>query len=439
MMMLLIQLIFSPIFILIINKKLYFMFSQNMLFIYMILFMIFNKPLFFSFKIYWNMFIDMYSFPLMMLTLWILSLMLMAYMNMNFKSIYIINLFILLLSLMMTFLSMNLFLFYIFFEISMIPTFLLIIGWGNQFERFEASLYMFMYTIFASIPLMIILILIYLKFNSLNMLLLNNMNMINNIYMYMYMLLAFLIKLPMFFFHLWLPKAHVEAPISGSMILAAIMLKLGGYGILRMIMIMENFNSKLNFIIISFSMISMIFTSLICMKQTDMKMLVAYSSIVHMSMMISSLMISSFMSIMGSLMMMISHGLCSSALFLLVNISYSRSKSRSLILNKGLMNMMPSLTLFWFLSCIFNMGAPLSLNLFSEIFMINSILSWSISMILIIMMSSFLSVLYSMMLYSLTQHGFMNKNINLFNQININEYLNLTLHIYPLMLLIIFI
>nr|AZL93486.1 NADH dehydrogenase subunit 4 [Synergus sp. ZJUH_2016033] len=435
-MMMIMMMMFSFFLINLINLKFSVMYYQNFVFLVLFIFFIFNNMFFFSLKIISYFFIDYYSFYLILLVLWIISLMFMSMVNLSYLNLYIINILFLMMVLVMTFMSINYFMFYFFFEVSMIPTLILIIGWGFQFERIEAGIYMFMYTLFASLPMVMILLKIYFSFNILNMVIMMNMNLINNMYMYMYLLLAFLIKLPMFFFHLWLPKAHVEAPISGSMILAAIMLKLGSYGVMRMMLIMEEICLIYNYLIMSFSLIGSLYMSLICLKQIDMKMLIAYSSIVHMGLLIVSLMTLNVWGCMGSLIMMISHGLCSSGLFCLVNINYERLKSRSMFLNKGMMNIIPSMSLFWFLMSIFNMASPPSLNLFSEIMMINSILMWSNMFLFNLMMLSFMSVLYMMLFYSSIQHGMLYINLNNFMFINKREYLLLILHLIPLLFLI---
>nr|YP_010574533.1 NADH dehydrogenase subunit 4 [Andricus mairei]UZI00039.1 NADH dehydrogenase subunit 4 [Andricus mairei]UZN92508.1 NADH dehydrogenase subunit 4 [Andricus mairei] len=436
MMILNMMLMFSMLFFYFINYNLLMLYYQNLFFLMFLLFLLYNNIMFFSLKIYYMMFMDYYSFYLILLTIWIMSLMLMSLIKMNFMKLYIYNFIIMLIMLILTFSSINYFMFYFFFEISMIPTLFLIVGWGGQYERIEASIYMLMYTLFASLPMMIILLKIYNKINILNMILLMNMNLINNLYMYIYLLLAFLVKMPMFFFHLWLPKAHVEAPISGSMILAGIMLKLGGYGLLRMMLIMEELCLIYNYFIISFSLMGALLISLLCLKQIDMKMLVAYSSVVHMGMMMSSLMSMNYWGYIGGLIMMIGHGLCSSGLFCLVNINYERLLSRSMLLNKGMMNIIPSMSLFWFIMCIFNMSSPPSLNLFSEIMMINSLLMWSLFLLLILMMLSFFSVVYTMYFYSSINHGFIYKNLNKFISIFYREYLLIYLHLISLFYLI---
>nr|UZT67558.1 NADH dehydrogenase subunit 4 [Paramblynotus sp. ZJUH 20220012] len=430
------MLIFSIFLLNFINKKLLMIYFQNIILIMFLIYLILNKIMFFSMKFYHFLFIDYYSFYLMLLIFWIMSLMFMSMIKMKFKKLYILNLLLLLLFLLMTFNSLNYFMFYLFFEISMIPTLLLIVGWGGQFERIEASLYMFMYTLFGSLPMMIIILKIYYMNFSLNIIMLNNLILINNIYMYMYMLLAFLIKIPMFFFHLWLPKAHVEAPISGSMILASIMLKLGSYGILRTMMIMESICLKFNYMIMSISLMGSMFISLICIQQIDMKIIIAYSSVVHMGMLLSSLLTMNLLGNFGSLMMMIAHGLCSSNLFCLLNLYYERLKSRSIYLNKGMMNLFPSLSFFWFMICIFNMASPPSLNMFSEILMINSLLNYSFQFIYLLMILSFFNIVYMMYFYSKIQHGTLYKNLNLFMFISMREYLLMFLHLIMLFYLI---
>nr|UGS79843.1 NADH dehydrogenase subunit 4 [Parantica sita]USN94467.1 NADH dehydrogenase subunit 4 [Parantica sita] len=382
---------------------------------------------------------DMISFGLILLSIWISALMIMAseklFKTNFFLKFFLLNIILLMLMLYMTFSMMNLFLFYLFFEGSLIPTLMLIIGWGYQPERIQAGMYLLFYTLFASLPLLMGIFFIYKNMNSMMIYFLKFYNY-EMIYMYMSMILAFLVKMPMYFVHLWLPKAHVEAPISGSMILAAIMLKLGGYGLLRVMVILQKINLKMNFILIVISLIGGLFISLKCFCQIDMKSLIAYSSVAHMSMVIGGVMTMNYWGFMGAYIMMIGHGLCSSGMFCLSNINYDRLMSRSLFLNKGLMNLMPSMSMWWFLMMSSNMAAPPSLNLMGEISLINSLVSWSWMTMLTLILISFFSAGYSLYLFSYTQHGEYNLGIYSFYSGVSREYLMLCLHWLPLNLLI---
>nr|YP_008963549.1 NADH dehydrogenase subunit 4 [Lycaena phlaeas]AFV13308.1 NADH dehydrogenase subunit 4 [Lycaena phlaeas] len=413
--------------------------GQKKIFFFFFLFMNISLSIYNFTNLSYMMGLDMLSFGLILLSIWICCLMIMAsenlYKNNLYVSYFLMNIMILLIMLYMTFSMMNLFMFYLFFEGSLIPTLMLIIGWGYQPERIQAGMYLLFYTLFMSLPLLMGIFYLNNKLNCLMIYMLKFYDF-NFFLLYLSMIMAFLVKMPMYFVHLWLPKAHVEAPISGSMILAGVMLKLGGYGMMRIMIILQKINMSFNFIWIIISLIGGIYISMKCFCQFDIKSLIAYSSVAHMSLVIGGIMTMNYWGFMGSYILMIGHGLCSSGMFCLSNINYERMSSRSLFLNKGMMNFMPSMSLWWFLLSSSNMAAPPSMNLMGEISLIISLMSWSKLSMMAMMLISFFSAGYSLYLYSYTQHGKLNMSMYSFYSGVSREYLMLFLHWIPLNFLI---
>nr|YP_009104323.1 NADH dehydrogenase subunit 4 [Aedes notoscriptus]AIV00380.1 NADH dehydrogenase subunit 4 [Aedes notoscriptus] len=421
------------------KKNIYWM-VQNLIFLATGFFMIKISSNYYFCEISYYFGMDMISYGLILLSFWICGLMLMASENIvrynNYINLFLFMILFLLLMLIFTFSSMSMFMFYLFFESSLIPTLFLILGWGYQPERLQAGIYLLFYTLLASLPLLIGIFFIKNNYYSMNFVVLSYKMLYNLDFLYLCMVFAFLVKMPMFLVHLWLPKAHVEAPVSGSMILAGVLLKLGGYGLLRMFSILQILGMKFNFIWISISLIGGVLVSLICLWQMDLKALIAYSSVAHMGIVLSGLMTMTYWGLNGSYTLMIAHGLCSSGLFCLANISYERMGSRSLLINKGMLNFMPSLSLWWFLLCSGNMAAPPTLNLLGEISLLNSIVSWSWLTMISLAFLSFFSAAYTLYLFAYSQHGKMYSGVYFFSSGSTREFLLLMLHWLPLNLLI---
>nr|YP_010968375.1 NADH dehydrogenase subunit 4 [Satarupa monbeigi]WNO18675.1 NADH dehydrogenase subunit 4 [Satarupa monbeigi] len=417
------------------------MFWLVQMFIFMVMFLFMNLTI--NIMNYCNlgymMGCDIISFGLILLSIWVCGMMIMASENLykfkNFEMFFLFNIIFLMVMLYMTFSVMDLFEGFKFFEGSLIPTLMLIIGWGYQPERIQAGLYLLFYTLFVSLPLLMGIFYIFMESGSMKIYFLKFFDM-NMYLLYFSMVLAFLVKMPMYFVHLWLPKAHVEAPVSGSMILAGIMLKLGGYGLLRVMVFIQEVSLKLNFIWVIISLMGGFYISLKCLCQIDMKSLIAYSSVAHMGLVIGGIMTMNYWGYLGSYVLMIGHGLCSSGMFCLANINYERLSSRSLFINSGMMNFMPSLSMWWFLLLSAAMAAPPSLNLVGEISLINSLMGWSYMTMINMMLISFFSAGYCLYLYSYVQHGKYNLSLYSFYTGVSREYLLLLLHWFPLNILI---
>jgi len=379
---------------------------------------------------------------LILLSFWITGLVLCAshkiYKHDNYTSIFLLMNILLLFFLILTFRCLDYLSFYIRFEASLIPTLILILGWGYQPERIQAGVYFLFYTIFASLPLLVSILFVYFNRGGVCISLYTvatEVSLINYIW-YLITIFAFVVKLPIFIVHLWLPKAHVEAPVAGSIILAGVLLKLGGYGLVRVLPIFSYFNKNLSWVWIRVSVVGGVIVSIICMRQVDIKALIAYSSVAHIGLVLCGLVVFGWWGLNGAVIVIIGHGLCSSGLFCLANIVYERIRTRRLLISKGLLNFIPRIGLWWFLLRAGNMAAPPTLNLLGEVRLILRVVAWSKIRIISIAFLSFFRAAYTLYIYSLSQHGKFFSSLFSCCSGKVREYLILILHWGPLNIII---
>nr|YP_009943857.1 NADH dehydrogenase subunit 4 [Cephalopterus ornatus]QOD95688.1 NADH dehydrogenase subunit 4 [Cephalopterus ornatus] len=390
---------------------------------------------------------DQISSPLLVLSCWLLPLMIIASQNHLQqeppvrKHIFIMSMILTLPFILLAFSALELLLFYIAFEATLIPTLILITRWGNQPERLSAGIYLLFYTLISSLPLLVTVLHLHAQTGTLHLIMmkLSHPSLTlswTGLLSSLALLLAFMVKAPLYGLHLWLPKAHVEAPIAGSMLLAALLLKLGGYGIMRISLFTNPMLNYLHYPFLALALWGALMTSSICLRQIDLKSLIAYSSVSHMGLVIAAAMIQTPWSFSGAMILMISHGLTSSMLFCLANTNYERTHSRILLLTRGLQPLLPLMGIWWLLANLTNMALPPTTNLMAELTIMISLYNWSIFTIILTGIATLLTACYTLYMLLTTQRGPTPSYITSILNSNTREHLLMTLHITPALLLI---
>nr|YP_010968337.1 NADH dehydrogenase subunit 4 [Hybopsis amblops]WNN67302.1 NADH dehydrogenase subunit 4 [Hybopsis amblops] len=390
---------------------------------------------------------DPLSTPLLVLTCWLLPLMILASQNhINPEPVARQRLYITLLTSLQAFLIMafgatEIIMFYIMFEATLIPTLIIITRWGNQTERLNAGTYFLFYTLAGSLPLLVALLLLQQSTGTLSLLVIQYtppmlVSSWSHKIWWAGCLIAFLVKMPLYGVHLWLPKAHVEAPVAGSMVLAAILLKLGGYGMMRMMMMLDPLSKNLIYPFIVLALWGIIMTGSICLRQTDLKSLIAYSSVSHMGLVAGGILVQTPWGFTGAIILMIAHGLVSSMLFCLANTAYERTHSRIMILARGLQVIFPLTAVWWFIANLANLALPPLPNLMGELMIITTLFSWSPWTIALTGLGTLITAAYSLYMFLMSQRGPTPHHIVKLSPFHTREHLLMTLHLIPVILLV---
>ena len=322
-------------------------------------------------------------------------------------------------------------LFYFFFEATLIPMFIIIGVWGGA-NRVYAAFKFFLYTFFGSLLTLVALIYLYnvsggsfdiLKWHQLPL------TLKEQIFIFLAFLMAFAVKVPMWPVHTWLPDAHVEAPTGGSVVLAAIMLKLGAYGFLRLSLpIAPDASHYLSGFIITLSLIAVIYIGLVALVQTDMKKLVAYSSIAHMGFVTLGFFMFNDISMQGGIAQMISHGFISGAMFLCIGVLYDRMHSRDIADYGGVINRMPKFAAFFVLFSMANCGLPATSGFVGEFMVILGAVKFNFWIGMLAATALILGAAYSLWMAKRVMFGkIANHHVDQLTDINKREFFMFTL------------
>ena len=327
------------------------------------------------------------------------------------------------------FCSLDLFIFYLFFEAGLIPMFLIIGIWGGE-RRVYSAFKFFLYTLFGSVFMLISIIYIYFDAGTLDVEKLLNIQINKDYQKYLWLgfFASFAVKTPMWPVHTWLPDAHVEAPTSGSVILAAILLKMAGYGFIRFSLgLFPDASIYFGPLVFTLSIIAIIYTSLVALVQKDMKKLIAYSSVAHMGFVTIGIFVFNQEGIEGSIFQMISHGIISSALFLCVGVIYDRMHTRQISEYGGVVNVMPKYAIMFMVFTLGSLGLPGTSGFVGEILVLIGSFKYNYWIAFFAASGVILSACYSLWLYRRVVFGkILNNKVQNLVDLTKTEYLILT-------------
>ena len=322
------------------------------------------------------------------------------------------------------FASVDILLFYIFFEAVLIPMYLIIGIWGGQ-RRIYASFKFFLYTLLGSVLMLIAIVVIYRLTGSMSISDLQGNYFSRNIqnYLWLAFFASFAVKIPMWPFHTWLPDAHVEAPTAGSVILAGVLLKMGGYGFIRFSLgMLPEASEYFSPLIMTLSVIAVVYTSLVALAQTDIKKLIAYSSVAHMGLVTIGIFVVNSQGLEGAMIQMISHGVVSGALFVCVGVIYDRMHTRDINFYGGLVNKMPIYATVFMIFMLGSVGLPGTSGFIGEFLVIVGAFQYSSLVVIGAASGIVLSAVYMLYLYKRIIFGVIeNKKLNEILDLNTRE------------------
>jgi len=378
----------------------------------------FDGLIFYNFKVFNFLYgnFDGLSLILIFLTSLIIFVCNILIWNNKLYKYYFFLLNILFIFLIGVFSVVNLFLFYIFFEATLVPMYLFIGFLGSRIRKITAAYRFFLYTFFGSIFFFVVIIIIFFFFGTVDLYKLVNLISVSIFFkkiFWIFLFITFAIKMPLFPFHNWLPEAHSEAPTVGSIILASILLKLGPFGIVKFVNVL--FLEGLFFfrpLIYLFCILGLYYTSLSAIRQIDIKRIVAYSSIGHMSLVMLGLLSYNFEGYLGAFFLIISHGFISAGLFLIVGFIYDRYLTRNLLYFGGLLQLNPKLSFVSFFFLLGNFAFPGTLNFLAELLIVIGTFSMNYYICFIVCFSSLFVLIYNLYFFSRIFFGLFSNYIN---------------------------
>ena len=399
-----------------------------------------------KFDINYYLGVDGVSIPLILLTTFLVPICLLCSWNsiQNRVKEFVIYFLLLESFIIGVFVSVDLVIFYVFFEAVLIPMFLIIGIWGGE-NRLYAAFKFFLYTLAGSVLMLLAIIYIISITNTGNIEIISKFVFAENIQLILFLCFfaSFAVKVPMFPFHTWLPDAHVQAPTSGSVILAGVLLKLGAYGFMRLSIPFFEFASYyFQPLIFTLSCIAIVYTSIVALRQTDMKKMIAYSSVAHMGFVTIGIFTLTQDGMNGAYFQMISHGIVSAALFLIVGVVYERHHTRMIADYSGVTNIMPRYSFFFMVFMLSSVGLPGTSGFVGEFLVIMSTISVNVYLTIFTAVGVILGASYMLLLYKNVNFGDVKADIKKLTDLTNIEifyftclaFLTILLGVYPKLL-----